>query len=270
MGLGSCMPREAWRLPSPQTLQHEGAPWGGGAGCLLPGCGASVVRRFSRPTARPSGVRPGPATPWLWVRCAGVGTPHQPHSARSCKLALRAARAPRGRPGGGGRGVSCLGVQHPWFGAVPRLTARPSGVRPGPATHWLCVGGGVGVGTRHQPHSARSCELALRAAGAARGRPGRGGVSCLVVGRPWLGALPRRTARPSGVRSGPATHWLWVPCAGAETRHQPHSAHSCELALRAAGAARGRPGGGGLLPGSGPSEAGRSPIPDRPSFGRAA
>ena len=27
MGLGSCMPREAWRLPSPRTL-HEVVPWG--------------------------------------------------------------------------------------------------------------------------------------------------------------------------------------------------------------------------------------------------
>ena len=25
MGLGSCMPREAWRLPSPQTLQKNSA-----------------------------------------------------------------------------------------------------------------------------------------------------------------------------------------------------------------------------------------------------
>ena len=30
---------------------------------------------------------------------------------------------------------------------------------------------GAGVGTHHQPHRARSCELALRAAGTARGRP---------------------------------------------------------------------------------------------------
>ena len=27
MGLGSCMPREAWRLPSPQPL-HEAVGWG--------------------------------------------------------------------------------------------------------------------------------------------------------------------------------------------------------------------------------------------------
>ena len=53
------------------------------------------------------------------------------------------------------------------------------------------------------------CELALRAAAAAQVRPG-GGASRLGVGRPGLGALPRPTARPCGVRPVPATHWLWV------------------------------------------------------------
>ena len=53
------------------------------------------------------------------------------------------------------------------------------------------------------------------------------------------------------------------------TRHQPHSARSFELALRAVGAARGRPGGR-LLPGCGASGVGRSPTPDCPPSGRAA
>ena len=67
-------------------------------------------------------------------------------------------------PGGG---ASCLGVGRPGSGALPAPTARPLGGLPGPTTHWLCVRGGAGMGTRHQPHSARSCELALRAVGAA-------------------------------------------------------------------------------------------------------
>ena len=37
-----------------------------------------------------------------------------------------------------------------------------------------------------------------------------GGASCLGVGRPGLGAVPRPTARPWGVRPGPGTHWLWL------------------------------------------------------------
>ena len=45
--------------------------------------------------------------------------------------------------------------------------------------------------------------------GAARGHPG-GGASCSGVGLPGLGALPRPTARPLGLRPGPVTHWLCV------------------------------------------------------------
>ena len=67
-------------------------------------------------------------------------------------------------PGGG---ASCLGVGGPGSGALPPPTARPLGGLPRPNTHWLRVREGEGVGTRHQPHSARSCELALRAVGAA-------------------------------------------------------------------------------------------------------
>ena len=66
---------------------------------------------------------------------------------------------------GGGR--FCLGVGLPGSGALPPPTARPLGGLPGPTTHWLWVRGAAGVGTRHQPHSGRFCELALRAVGAA-------------------------------------------------------------------------------------------------------
>ena len=67
-------------------------------------------------------------------------------------------------PGGG---ASCLGVRRAVSGALPTSTARPLGGLPGPTTHWLWVRGGAGVGTHHQPHSARACELALRAVGVA-------------------------------------------------------------------------------------------------------
>ena len=137
-------------------------------------------------------------------------------------------------PGGG---ASCLGVGRPGSGAFPPPTARPLGVLPRPTTHWLWVRGAAGVGTRHQPHSARSCEMTLRAVGAARVRPG-GGASCLGVGRPGSGALPPPTARPLGGLPGPTTHWLWLRVgAGVETRQKPYSARSWELALRAVRAA---------------------------------
>ena len=67
-------------------------------------------------------------------------------------------------PGGG---ASCLGVRRPGSGAHPPPTTCP--FRRAAGTHYpLAVGAGdAGVGTRHQPHSARSCELALRAVGVA-------------------------------------------------------------------------------------------------------
>ena len=281
------------------------APWGG-ASCL--GVGCPVSGALQPPTAHPLGGPPATTTQWLWVRGgAGVGTRHQPHSARSCELALRAVGAARGRPGGG---ASCLGVGRPGSGAQPPPTARPPGGLPGPTTHWLWVTGGAGVGTCHQPHTLASWLCALwgrhkasrgghplpgcgasgvgrsptpdcppsgRAAGAhyplavgaggcGRGdssptpqrallragfarcgggtRAAGGGASCLGVGRPASGAPPSPTARPLGGLPGPTTHWLWVRGgAGVGTRHQPHSARSCELALRAVGAAPGRPGG---------------------------
>ena len=91
--------------------------------------------------------------------------------------------------------ASCLGVGPPESGALPpptsRLFRRPAG-----AHYPLAVGAGsAGVGTRHQPHSARLCALALRALGAGMRVPG-GGASYLVVGRPGSGALPPPTTRP--------------------------------------------------------------------------
>ena len=305
-----------------------------GGGTRVPGWGASCLG-VGRPgsgalpstTARPLGGLPGPTTHLLWVRGgAGVGTRHQPHSARSCVLS--------GRHEGAWGGASCLGVGRPGSGALPPPTARSLGGLPGPTTHWLWVRGGAGVGTRHQPDSARSCELALSAVGAARGRPGEailpwcgasgvgrsptpdcppsgraagahyplavgaggcgrgdpsptpqhallragfarcgggmrapgGGASCLGVGRPGSGALPPPTARPLGGLPGPTTHWLWLRGgAGVGTRHQPHSARSCVLWGRHEGARGGR-----LLPGCGASGVGRSPTPVCQLSGRAA
>ena len=212
---------------------------GGGASCLgveRPGSGA-----LPPPTARPLGGLPGPTTHWLWVRGgAGVGTCHQPHSARSCELALRAVGGARGRPEGH---ASCLGVGRPGSGALPPPTARPLGGLPGPTTH-CCGCGGVRAWGPVTNLTARAlaswlCALWGRHEGA------RGGASCLGVGRPGSDALPPPTARPLGGLPGPTTNWLWVRGgAGVGTGHQPHSARSFELALRAVGAARGRPGGG--------------------------
>ena len=93
------------------------------------------------------------------------------------------------------------------------------------------------MGARHQPHSAHSYELALCVVGTAHAvvswrcavcgpqeaaRGGGGAPRASVIGvQSWALSLPA-TARPWGVRSRPATHWLWAPWAGVEAR-SPHS-----------------------------------------------
>ena len=283
------------------------APWGD-ASCLGVGCPGSGA--LPPPTAGPLGRAAGAHHPLAaGAGGAGVGTRHQPHSARSCELALRAVEAARGHPGGAPRawlwgvrgralshprppvlwdvrrgptthwlrvrgvrafgpvtnptaralaswlcalwgrlegtqgGASCLAEGRPGLGALPSLTARPLGRAAG-ARHPLALGaGGAGLGTRHQRHSARSCEVGFARCGGGWRAPG-GGASCLAVGRRVSGATPPPAARPSGRAAG-AHYPLAVGAGGTGvgTRHQPHSARSCELALRAVGAARGHPGG---------------------------
>ena len=230
----------------------------------MPGCGASGVGRSPTPD-RPSFGTCGRGPLPTGCGCGGPGRGDP--SPTPQRALLRAAFA---RCRGGTRvprvGPWCLGVGRPGSGALPPPAARPLG-RAAAAHYSLAMGaGGVGVGTRHQPRSARSCELALHAVGAAHGRP-RGGACCLSVGRSGSGALPPPTARPLGRAAG--AHYplaVRAGCVGVGTRHQPHRARSCELALRAVGAARGRPKGR-LVPGCGASGVGRSPTPNRPSFG---
>ena len=197
--------------------QLEGAP---GGGRLLPGCGASGVRRSPTPVCPSFGAcGRGPLPTGCWCEgCRRGDTTPTPQRAL-----LRAALA---RCGGGTRApggcASCLGVGLLGSGALPPPTARP--FRRAAGDHYpLAVDvGGAGVETRHQPHSAHSCELALRAVGAARGRPG-GGASCLGVGRPGSGAPPAPSARLLGRAAG-AHYPLAVGArgAGVGTRHQPH------------------------------------------------
>ena len=107
-----------------------------------------------------SGVRSGPTTHWLWVRGVQAWEPVTNPTARALACCGGGMRVPGG-------GASCLGVGRPGSGALSRPTTRPFGRAAG-AHYPLAVGAGVaGVETRHQPHDARSCELALRAVGAA-------------------------------------------------------------------------------------------------------
>ena len=215
-------------------------PGGGGASCLgvgRPGSGA-----LPPPTARPLGGLPVPTTHWLWVRGgAGVGTRHQPHGARFFELALRAVGAARGRPGGG---ASCLGVGRPGSDALPTPTAHPLGGLPGPTTHWLWVRGGAGVGTRHPTPQRALLRASFARCGGGLRVPG-GAPPAWVWGVPGRAlSQPRLPALWAGCRGPLPTGCGCGGVAGVGTRHQPHSARSFELALRAVGAARGRPGGG--------------------------
>ena len=190
-------------------------------------------------------------------------TRHQPHDAHSCELALQAFGAAGGPPGGG---ASCLGVGRSGSGALPPTTSRPL-VRAAGAHYPLAVGAGAGgVGTRHQPLNARSCELALRTVGEARGRPGGAPLA-------WAWRLRGRALshpRPLvlwGLRQGPTTHWLWVPGVRAwgpvtNPTARTLASRCCVLWKRQEGA-RGKR----LLPGRGASRVRRSPIPDCLSLG---
>ena len=136
-----------------------------GGGRLLPGSGASGVGRSPTPDCPPSGRAAGAHYP-LAVGAGGCGRGDPSPTPQRALLRAGFARCGGGMrvPGGG---ASCLGAGRPGSGALPTSTARPLGGLQRPTTHWLWVGGGAGVWTRHQPHSARSCELALRAVGAA-------------------------------------------------------------------------------------------------------
>ena len=136
-------------------------------------------------------------------------------------------------PGGG---ASCLGVGRPGSGALPTPTARPLGGLPGPTTHWLSVRGGVGVGTSHQPHSARSCALWGRHEGETGGRllPG-----CAASG---VGRSPIPKCPPSGRAAG--AHYPLAVGAGGRGRGDPSP--TPQRALLRAGF--GRCGGGMRLP----------------------
>ena len=239
--------------------RHEGAP----GGRLLPGCGASGVRRSRTPDCPPSGRAAGAHYP-LAVGAGGCGRGDPSPTPQRALLRAGFARCGGGMrvPGGG---ASCLGVGRPGPGALPPPTARPLGGLPGPTTHWLWVRGGAGVGTRHQPHSARSCVLCGRHERARGGAPlaWLWGVRSRALSHPRLPALWAgcRGPLPTGCGCG------WVRARGPVTNPTPRALASWLCALW--GRHEGAPGGR-LLPGCWASGVGHSPTPDCPPSGRAA
>ena len=292
--------RGSGALPPPTARSLGGLPgptthllwvrWGAGMGAryqphsarscelVLHAVGAARGRPGGAPPAWvwASGVgrSPNPRLPALWAGCWGkqptccgcggvraLGPVTNP-TARALACCGGGMRVPGGR-------APCLGVGRPGLGALPSPTTRPLGGLPGPTTHWLWVRGGAGVGTRHQPRSARSCELALRAAGEAGGCPGGAPLACVwgvrgrALSQPRLPALWAgcRGPLPTGCGCGGVRAWGPVtdPTAGAL------ASWLCALWGRHEGA-RGKR----LLPGCGASGVRRSPTPDCPPSGRAA
>ena len=186
-----------------------------------------------RPLVR-SGVRPGPTTHWLWVR--GVRAWGPVTNPTACALASWLC-ALWGRHEGarGGRLLPGCGASGDGRSPTPDFSSIRA-YRRGP----LPTGCGCGGCGRGDPSP--TPQRAFLRAGFARCAGGirvpRGDASCLGVGRPGTGALPTPTSRPFGRAAG--AHYPLAVGAGdavVGTRHQPHSAHSCELALRAVGAA---------------------------------
>ena len=121
-------------------------------------------------------------------------------------------------------GASCLGVGRPGSGALPPPTTRPFGRAAGAHYPLPVVAGDAGVGTRHQPHSARSCALWGRHEGARGGGRLLPGCGASGDGRsptydhPFFRACgrgPLSAGRGCGVRAwGPGCRWHLVPCRG--------------------------------------------------------
>ena len=267
-GCGGCGRGDPSPTPERLLLRAGFARCGGGTraprgGHLLPGCGAPGVGRSPTPD-RPSleGVQSGPTTHWLWVRGVPAWGPVTNPTARALACWLGAlwgrhegARGGRLLPGCGASGVGRSPTpDHSSFRACGRCPL-PTG----------CGCGGCGRGDPSSTPQRALLRGGFARCGGGKRVPERG-ASCLGVGRLGSGALPPPTSPLLGRAAG--AHYPFAVGAGGPgvgTRHQPHSGRFCELALRAVGAARGRPGGR-LLTGCGDPGVRRSPTPDRPSF----
>ena len=187
--------------------RHKGA-WGGR---LLPGRQASGVGRCPTPDRPSFGEGRGPLP--TGCGCGGCGSGDPSPTPQRALLPAGFARC-GGRTRAPGGGASCLCVGCPGSGALPGPTARPLGRAAG-AHYPLAVG--AGVETHHQSHSARSCELALHAVGAARGRQGGAPLAWVWVFQGRALSQPRPPVL-RGVWPGPATCRLWVRCAAVAAR----------------------------------------------------
>ena len=169
--------------------QHEGARGGGASrlGVGRPGSGA-----VPRPTARPWGVRPGPAMHWLRGRGMWAMGPVTKPTARALVSWLCALWG-RHKGALGGASLAWVWGVRGWaltHARPPVLRACGQGSLP-----TGCVCGGCGRGDPPPIPERALLQAGFARCGAARGRPGQGAAG-LGVGCPGLGAPLRPAARP--------------------------------------------------------------------------
>ena len=166
---GGCGRGDPSPTPTRALLRTGFARCGGGTrvpgGRLLPEFGAFGARRSPTPdhsSFRACGRGPLPTG----CECGGCGRGDPSPTPPAALLRAGLARCGGSTRALGG-GASCLAAGRPGSGALPPPTTRP--FRRSAGAHYpLAVGAGdAGVGTRHEPHRARSCVLALHAVGAA-------------------------------------------------------------------------------------------------------
>ena len=270
MGLGSCMPREAWRLPSPQPLQCvRGAPGRFGGLGPLPGVVSSPFSP-SRP-AFPALCVPGPPVRviltlarWYAIPC-GLCVPWARSGCPSgiprvsfvfvCAIAL--SQRPRPPPPNLGgvarapRAVPVLGAGR----AVPRgpcPSACPASVL---CSVWLAWGGGGPV--PFPPYLAWGCALPVGwvcASGAFLRRGawwGGGGGLCAVPPDPAAGGASGAGGRLVSVRPsafpGQATKRVSLALLWPWRAWPPYRSGSCSLAVPGRGPLAPLSAGSGLL-----------------------
>ena len=256
--------------PTPQRALLRAAFARCGGGMRVPRGGASCLRvghpglgALPPPTTLPFARAAEPTTHWLWLRGAWAWGPVINPTARALASWLCALWGRHEGAQGGRLLPGCLGRLG--SGTLPPPTTRP--FRRAAGAHYpLAVGAGdAGVGTHHQPHSARSCELALRAVGAEQWRPREAPLAWMWDFRGRALSHPRPLLL-SGVRPGPAYHWpsvrgvrAWGPVTNPTARAL--ACWLCALWGRHEGSRGGRP-----QPGCGASWVGRSPTSDQSSF----
>ena len=217
-GCGLCGRADPSPNPQRAPLQAGFVRFGGGT--RAPGVGAS---RLGVGSPGSGALPPLTARPWgraarahyplaVGAEGAGLGTRHQPHRGRCCKLALRGVGAAKRRPGEAPP-ASVWGVRG-------RALSRPRplilwGVRPGPTTHWPWVRGVRALGpvtnTTARAHASWLCALWWRHEGARGGRlspgPGASGVGrSTTMDRSSLGVCGQGPL-PTGCGCGGMQAW---------------------------------------------------------------